>query len=116
VGDQKYFPEKAVECNFSDQDEKYVELYKNFVGNKDDTLMDSFVDFELFKKCYPIFAFDLSNRDNSVFENMNNVKIVVEAELENDPSEPFYMFAVVAYDKGFSHNYASKEINKLLQF
>lgn len=88
-------PERRYEMNFSDETNKHIDyqrVYKAFIDASFDQKgsEENIISYELFRKHYPIFAFDFTKLDNKVFESQssNNISVTFEIDgrsIDEDP-------------------------------
>lgn len=87
-------PERRYEMNFSNGNKHidYQRVYKAFIDASFDQKgsEENIISYELFRKHYPIFAFDFTKLDNKVFESQssNNISVTFEIDGSSIDTDP----------------------------
>jgi hypothetical protein len=100
VGNKKV-PDEAYSCDFSPVSLNYSRVYSSFLsaGYKHiDVDTGTVISYNDFAKLYPIFHFDLTSQESSIFENSTTPEITVNYTLEGTPGN-YYVFCIVVNER-----------------
>jgi hypothetical protein len=100
VGNKKV-PEETYACDFSPLSLDYSRIYTSFLsaGYKNiDVDTGTVISYNDFAKLFPIFHFDLTSQETSIFENSTTPEIIVNYTLEGTPGN-YYVFCIVVSER-----------------
>ncbi len=100
VGNKKV-PDEAYSCDFSPTSLNYSRVYSSFLsaGYKNiDVDTGTVISYNDFAILYPIFHFDLTSQESSIFENSTAPEITVNYTLEGTPGN-YYVFCIVVNER-----------------
>jgi hypothetical protein len=100
VGNKKV-PEEAYACDFSPLSLDYSRIYTSFLSagyKKIDVDIGTVISYNDFAKLFPIFHFDLTSQQTSIFENSTTPEITVNYTLEGMPGN-YYVFCIVVNER-----------------
>jgi hypothetical protein len=100
VGNKKV-PDEAYSCDFSPLKLDYSRVYSSLLsaGYKNiDVDTGTVISYNDFAKLFPIFHFDLTSQESSIFENSTTPEITVSYTLEGTPGN-YYVFCIVVNER-----------------
>ena len=100
VGNKKV-PEEPYACDFSPLSLDYSRIYTSFLsaGYKNiDVDTGTVISYNDFAKLFPIFHFDLTSQESSIFENSITPEITVNYTLEGIPGN-YYVFCIIVNER-----------------
>jgi len=100
VGNKKV-PDEPYACDFTPTSLDYSRVYTSFLsaGYKNiEVDTGTVISYNDFSRLYPIFHFDLTSQETSIFENSMTPEINVSYTLEGTPSN-YYVFCIVVSER-----------------
>jgi hypothetical protein len=96
VGNKKV-SEEAYACDYSPLSLDYSRIYTSFLSAGYKTIdvdTGTVISYNDFAKLFPIFHFDLTSQETSIFENSKTPEITVNYTLEGRPGN-YHVFCIV---------------------
>ncbi len=90
--ENKKVPDEAYACDFTPIGLDYSRIYASFLGvgyKNIDVDTGTVISYNDFAKLFPIFHFDLTSQETSIFENSTIPEITVNYTLEGTPGKFF---------------------------
>jgi len=104
-------------CNFTDKVNDYQRVYHSFLeaGLKySDVDSGSQVSYTEYKSLYPIFHFDVSKREQNIFETTGICDIELRVQLRNNPANPYYIYCLIVGERYATLQAISGRMNIIL--
>lgn len=101
VGNKKV-PDEPYTCDFTARSLDYSRVYASFLsaGYKNiDVDTGTVISYNDFARLYPIFHFDFTSQETSIFENSTTPEITVSYNLEGTVNESYYVYCIVCSER-----------------
>jgi hypothetical protein len=92
----KQFPQEGIETDYTDKNQDWARAYATFIqssGKGFDPDTGCMVDYDTYGKLYPIYAFDLTTLDPSIFGSAADLEVRISHR--SAPTDPCHIFAIV---------------------